>query len=96
MARIKGMKVTLIDKVANGTDPFGHQVYEDKEVIIDNVLVAPTAAADVVSQLNLTGKRPSTRLRFPRVIRMSGRTKKFGSLVSAGVFSESRWKALMN
>ncbi|MFS8161453.1 hypothetical protein U7537_04570 [Lacticaseibacillus rhamnosus] len=66
MARIKGMKVTLIDKVANGTDPFGHQVYEDKEVIIDNVLVAPTAAADVVSQLNLTGKKAVYTLAIPK------------------------------
>lgn len=66
MAKIKGMKVTLIDKVATGTDPFGHQVYADKEVIIDNVLVAPTAAADVVSQLNLTGKKAVYTLAIPK------------------------------
>lgn len=60
------MTVTLIDKVAVSTDPFGRPVYADKEIAINNVLVAPTAAADVTSQLDLTGRKAVYTLAIPK------------------------------
>jgi len=39
MARLKGITVTLINKVQTGTDPFDNPIYEDVEIAVDNVLV---------------------------------------------------------
>ena len=43
MARIKGITVTLINKKEIGKDPFKSPIYEDVEVVVDNVLVSPTS-----------------------------------------------------
>jgi hypothetical protein len=66
MARIKGITVTLIDKVKTGTDPFGASTYDDVEVPIDNVLVSPTSSEDVTNQLSLTGRRAVYDLAIPK------------------------------
>ena len=59
MAKIKGITVTLIGKIETGKDPFGKPIYEDAEILVDNVLVSPTSSDDIVNQLNLTGKKGS-------------------------------------
>lgn len=66
MGKIKGITVTLIDKVESGKDAFGHPKYDDVEVPVENVLVAPAAANDVVSVLNLTGRTASYTLGLPK------------------------------
>lgn len=66
MSRIKGITVTLINKVKTGQDPFGNPIYEDKEIQVDNVLVSPTSSDDVVNQLNLTGKKAVYTLAIPK------------------------------
>ncbi|WP_461223836.1 hypothetical protein [Lacticaseibacillus suihuaensis] len=66
MTHIKGITVTLIDKIQTGTDPFGHPTYKDSEVQVDNVLVAPTTAADAVSVLDLTGRKAIYTLAIPK------------------------------
>lgn len=66
MARIKGITVTLIDKVMDGRDDFGHPIYRDQEVSVDNVLVAPSSADDITNQLNLTGKKAVYTLGIPK------------------------------
>ena len=66
MTRIKGIPIILIDKVETGRDPFGNPIYEDKEITIENVLVAPTTSDDVISQLNLTGRRAIYTLGIPK------------------------------
>jgi len=66
MAKIKGITVTLINKVETGKDPFGKPIYGDVEVLVDNVLVSPTLTDDIVNQLNLTGKKAVYTLAIPK------------------------------
>jgi hypothetical protein len=66
MANIKGITVTLIDKVEQGPDPLGQSVYEDTEIMVDNVLIAPTSATDVLNALNLTGRKAVYTLAIPK------------------------------
>ena len=66
MAMIKGITVTLIGKEFAGTDPFGAPIFEDKEIVVNNVLVSPTSAEDVINQLTITGKRAVYTLAIPK------------------------------
>ena len=66
MARIKGITVTLINKIETGKDPLGAPIYEDKEIEVDNVLVSPTSTDDIVNQLTLTGKKAVYTLAIPK------------------------------
>jgi len=66
MGRIKGITVTLIDKTKNGRDDFGHPIYENTEIQVDNVLVVPASTEDVTNQLNLTGKKAAYTLGIPK------------------------------
>ena len=66
MAKIKGITITLINKVEIGKDPFGKPIYEDAEILVDNVLVSPTSSDDIVNQLNLTGKKAVYTLAIPK------------------------------
>lgn len=66
MVKIKGITVTLINKKEVGKDPFGSPIYNDVEIEVDNVLVAPTSSEDIVNQLNLTGKKAVYTLAIPK------------------------------
>lgn len=66
MSRIKGITITLIDKVKTGVDGFGHSVYEDVPIEVENVLVSPTSFDEAVSQLNLTGRHAVYTLGIPK------------------------------
>lgn len=66
MARIKGIKVILLDKIKEGEDPFGHPIYKDVEIQVDNVLVSPTSTDDVLNTLNLTGRTATYTLAIPK------------------------------
>mgnify|MGYP001202734777 FL=1 len=66
MAKIKGITVTLINKIETGNDPFGKPIYEDLEVLVENVLVSPISSDDIVNQLNLTGKKAVYTLAIPK------------------------------
>lgn len=63
---IKGVTVTLINKVETGKDPFGQTIYEDIETEVHNVLISPTTSDDVVNQLTLTGKKAVYTLAIPK------------------------------
>lgn len=66
MGRIKGITITLVDKVKNGEDPFGKPIYEDAEIPIENVLISPTSSDDVVNQQSLTGRKAVYTLAIPK------------------------------
>lgn len=66
MGMIKGITVTLIDKVETGKDPFGSPIYEDEEIEVNNVLVSPTSSDDIVNQLTLTGKKAIYTIAIPK------------------------------
>ena len=66
MAKIKGITITLIDKVEIKKDPMGNPVYEDLEIEVDNVLVTPTSTDDITSNLELEGKKAVYTLAIPK------------------------------
>ena len=66
MARLKGITITLINKVQTGTDPFDNPIYEDVEIEVDNVLVSPTSSDDVVNTMDLTGRKAVYTLAIPK------------------------------
>ncbi|WP_418972365.1 hypothetical protein [Allofournierella sp.] len=65
-ALIKGITVTLYERTKTGADAFGAPVYTEIPVQVENVLVTPTAAADVVNDLRLYGKRAEYELCLPK------------------------------
>ena len=66
MSKIKGITITLIDKVEVKKDPFGNPVFQDVEIQVDNVLVSPTSTDDIVNNLELEGKKSVYTLAIPK------------------------------
>ena len=64
--KIKGITITLIDKVQTGVDAFNHPVYEDQEIHVDNVLVAPASSTDIPEDIDLQGKKIVYTLAIPK------------------------------
>lgn len=63
---IKGITVTLYEKKEAGKDPFGHQLYEEFPVDVDNILVAPASTTEILDTLNLTGKKAVYNIAIPK------------------------------
>jgi hypothetical protein len=63
---IKGITVTLINKKEIGRDPFGAPIFEDVEIPVHNVLVAPVSSDDAVNRLDLTGRKAVYTLAIPK------------------------------
>lgn len=66
MAKIKGIMVTLVDTVEIEKDPFGHPIYEQKEIEVSNVLVTPTTSDDIINSMELEGKKAVYILGIPK------------------------------
>lgn len=66
MARIKGITVTLVDQELTDTDDFGRPIYKDKDIDVENVLVAPASADDVINSTDLTGRKAVYTLGIPK------------------------------
>ncbi len=66
MAMIKGITVTLYEKVKTGEDEFRHPIYEERPDLIENVLVYPASTTEVLDTLNLTGKKAVYNLAVPK------------------------------
>ena len=66
MTYLKGITVILVDKVESGEDGFGHPIFENKEIVIENVLVAPTSTQDVLNKLSITGKKAVYTIAIPK------------------------------
>ena len=66
MTRIKGVTVTLVSKILAGTDDFDRPIYTDKDVDVDNVLIAPVTADDVIDSTDLTGRKAIYTLAIPK------------------------------
>lgn len=63
---IKGVTVTLIQKVASGTDEFNRTTFEEKEIAVDNVLVGEPTTDDVNDTISLYGKKLAYTLGIPK------------------------------
>ena len=66
MANIKGITITLVDKIKSDEDPFGNAIYTNAEIEVKNVLVSPTSSDYIVNQLSLTGKKAVYMLAIPK------------------------------
>lgn len=69
MVMIKGITVTLIDKIEIAKDPFGVPIYEEAEINVDNVLIGQSnqiSSTDVINTLNLTGRKAVYTLGIPK------------------------------
>ena len=73
---IKGIAVTLYEKTRTGTDRFGHPVYEEIPVVVENVLVAPTSSDDLITDQDLYGKHSVYTLAIPKGDQHDWRNKK--------------------
>lgn len=63
---IQGIDVILTEMSQNGSDPFGRPIYEETEVTVSNVLVAPASTEEVVNELNISGKHIVYTLAIPK------------------------------
>lgn len=63
---MKGMTVQLVVKTQTETDGFGHPVYSEELVNVDDVLVGQPSSSDVITTLDLTGKRVAYTLGIPK------------------------------
>lgn len=66
MGAIKGIPVTLYERRQTGADALNAPIYEEIPVTVENVLVGPSSPQDVVSDLQLYGKRAEYELYLPK------------------------------
>lgn len=64
--RIKGMTITLYERVKIGTDGANRPIYEETPVTVDNVLVGMPSTEDITNTYNLTGKLINYTLGIPK------------------------------
>ena len=63
---MRGITVTLYDRTQTGTDALNHPIYTETAVTVDNVLVAPSSAIEVLDQNNLDGRRGEYVMAIPK------------------------------
>lgn len=63
---MRGISVTLYDRVEVGRDRMNAPIFEEVPIQVDNVLIAPTSATEVLDTLNLTGKKAVYTLALPK------------------------------
>ena len=63
---MRGITITLYNKVQTGVDAFNRPVYEDVATTVDNVLIGEPTTEDVINELNLTGKHLAYTLAIPK------------------------------
>ena len=63
---IRGITVVLYETKEVGKDGFNRPIYEEVEVNIDNVLVAPSSSDDIIASTDLAGKKAVYTLAIPK------------------------------
>lgn len=63
---IKGITVTLYQTVKTGSDGFGADIFEEQAAQVEDVLVAPANADDVINSVQLEGKKTVYLLGIPK------------------------------
>lgn len=63
---IKGIPVTLWERVQTGTDAANAPIYTETPVQVENVLVTPSSDKDVIDALQLYGKHAVYELSLPK------------------------------
>lgn len=63
---MKGLTVTIFNKVQTGTDPFGAPVVTEEAVSVDDVLVGEPSTDDITGAAQLYGKTIRYMLGIPK------------------------------
>lgn len=63
---IKGIPVKLSVRTQTGIDDFNRPTYEVSQEVVENVLVGEPSSDDVISELNLSGRRIAYTLAIPK------------------------------
>jgi hypothetical protein len=63
---MRGITITLHNRVQNGTDAFNRPIYEESTTTVDNVLIGEPSTEDIVNEMNLSGKRLAYTLAIPK------------------------------
>ena len=63
---MRGITVTLHNRIQNGTDAFNRPIYEESTTTVNNVLIREPTTEEVVNELNLSGKRLAYTLAIPK------------------------------
>ena len=68
MALLKGIEVILYQKTLTGKDAFNREMWEERPVKVQNVLVSPLSQSgeDIISELSLNGKKALYQLAIPK------------------------------
>lgn len=66
MGKIKGIDVILVEEREIGRDPFNAAIYQETEVLVSNVLIAPASSDDTINSTNLYGKKAVYILGIPK------------------------------
>lgn len=63
---MNGETIVISKRTETGRDAFNNPVFTEEETPVDNVLVAPGAAADVIDAVRLEGVEVNYTLYFPK------------------------------
>lgn len=81
---MKGITVTLYERIVTGADSFNAPVYTETPVQVENVLVAPLSDTEVLETVNLTGAKAVYQLGIPK-----GDTHEWTSGMKVSFFGET-------
>lgn len=63
---IKGITITLINRIASGTDPFNRPTYTEDVKTVENVLIGQPDTEAINGDLQMYGKRLAYTLAIPK------------------------------
>ena len=63
---MRGITVTLYERTQTGVDALNHPIYTETAEAVDNVLVAPSGATEVLEQYNLDGRKSDYIMAIPK------------------------------
>lgn len=63
---MQGINIILYDKQKTGEDAFGHPVYSETPVTVENVLIGEPSGEEITDALNLYGKHVVYTLAIPK------------------------------
>ena len=63
---IRGISVKLYERTYGTADAFNHPTFSEREVTVDNVLVAPATSQEILDTTNLYGKKAVYTMAIPK------------------------------
>lgn len=66
MNLIRGITVTLINHIPNGENPAGEIIYKEEKKKVENILVAPASADDLINKQSLDGTKTIYTIAIPK------------------------------